>query len=160
MVYSLKIMLKIKNKEMSNFPYTLSQSNPHSINKDYANWLSQMPWTFIATVRRHFPLSQFTCSIKSKQMLKRLPMLYSVFMVLEKDRGDDGMNHMHILLNTNGYPMSKADCSKGLGININAKAVNYFQKVESPECVGIYCSKHIGTKAIEYDYWERQMLSF
>jgi hypothetical protein len=109
-----------------------------SIGYEYGNWLGQMEWTHLSTIRTHY--SQTVKS--SETIVKRLyrdKSIKGVFFAIERDR-DCNMNHMHLMVNSK-KKINREDLAKALGVN--NKAVGYFQKIIDSKAVGVYCAKEI-----------------
>lgn len=159
-MYSLKILLKTKNREMSNLPYTLNPSNLSLIKKAYGQWLSLYPWTHIATMRRNCPFPEIYCHTLSKHFRKNLPNIEKAFMAIEYDRSaleyprTDRMNHIHLLILA-PLGLNKTELVRGANYKRNPKVFNYFQPVFNIEEVSYYCTKNMNGRLIAHDIFVR-----
>jgi len=113
----------------------------------YGKWLSSYQWTYIATIRRHFPLTEFNIG----SMMTRLfscGRIKKLFYAIEPDR-DDKMTHAHLLIETNAT-YNNNTIAKELGIN--PKSIRKFDEVKDAEAVSFYCTKNIKKDFCHYDF--------
>lgn len=109
--------------------------------REYGNWLASMKWDYNATIRRHYPLTEFNTSPMMDNLLKHRT-INKLFYSIEQDR-EDNMTHVHLLLDTDTH-YSRERLSKEL--SINKKAVSFLEEVKDVSDIGQYVTK---------DFWKR-----
>ena len=137
--------------------------NPHipsvypigtNYNSMYGQWLKGFEWNHIMTLRRHIPLTEAACQKIAANLLSYSEHVETIWMALEKDRGDN-MNHLHVILETDNYHFNRNEMIEALGIKRNPKTLSYFSSVETSDAVAMYCSKHIGGRLNFHDFYSR-----
>lgn len=116
------------------------------IGLEYGKWLSSMEWTHIATIRRHYALTELNAPNLMQKAIK-YGNVESLFYSIEPDMNDKH-THAHLLL----YSQAKLDRNKiASAMNIQPQSISYFEPVINQEAVSNYCTKYIGGKAIYHD---------
>lgn len=109
--------------------------------KAYGEWLTSMRWDYNATIRRHFPITEFNASQLMNNLIKH-KSVNKLFYCIEQDKYDN-MTHLHLLLDTS-TSYSRERLAKEL--RINKKAVSYLEEVRHSRDIGYYVTK---------DFWKR-----
>lgn len=120
----------------------------NKIGRIYGKWLGETNWNYIATIRPHYKLTEFS----SEEMFSKLidkPGVKRVFFALEKDTNPN-MFHAHLMLQTD-IQLTREKLANMLDRNI--KTVSYFQRVINPKAVSIYCTKHITYNFSHYSFY-------
>ena len=113
---------------------------------EYGKWLGAMGFNYIATIRRHFPLTEFNTN-SIMQRLIRHKGIDRLFYAIEPDR-QDNMTHAHLMLLANAH-YDRGRLARELGID--KKAVSFLDKVEDASAISYYCTKHIRRPFSFYD---------
>lgn len=145
-------------KEMmakSHIPSVCAPGTKYS--SEYGQWLQGYKWTYILTIRRHFPLTIMACIKMAKSLLHYSSQITTIWMVLEKDRGDN-MNHLHIILETGTLRLIRKEMVEALGIKHNPKMLSYFLIVDFSNGVARYCAKHIGKSHLFHDLYTQSTI--
>lgn len=120
----------------------------NKVGLEYGKWLGGMNWDYLATIRPHYSLTP-TSSDRMMSNLSKYKSVDSLFFSLERD-SNCNMNHLHLMLKTNST-FNRDTLAKSL--NLNNKAVGYFDSVLSPEAVSYYCTKHITKQFSHYNFF-------
>ena len=120
----------------------------------YGNWLKRFDWSYILTLRRHFPLTEAACSQMANGLLAYSNEVRTIWIALERDRRDN-MNHLHMIVESGKLNFNRREMVNALGLNRNPKVLSYFLPVDSPKAVAIYCAKHIGGRLQYHDFFSQ-----
>ena len=82
---------------------------------DYGQWLMRYNWTYILTLRRHIPLTESACMKIASNLLDYSKEIESIWLALEKDRGDQ-MNHLHLIIESGTLHFTRKEIIEALGI--------------------------------------------
>lgn len=136
-------------------PSVRSQIKKESVASNYGNWLKGYDWSYIVTVRRHWPLTEEACQKMAASLLAYSHHVKTVWLALEKDRGDN-MNHLHLIVETDNTRFGRKEMGEALGLKNNPKSLSYFSPVESSDAVAMYCSKSVGRRLQFHDFQSQQ----
>lgn len=132
-------------KDLRDIPHIPSVcSERTAYRRYYGEWLKEFNWTYILTLRRHIPLTESACGKLSQNLLQHSDKVKTIWMALEQDRGDNGMNHLHVLIESGQLQFTRSQMVEALGITRHPKTLSYFSPVDSSEAVAMYCTKRIG----------------
>ena len=120
------------------------------VNKAYGIWLKSFEWTYILTLRRHFPITEAGSDKYARNLLKHSKQIQQVWYALERD-SYDSMTHLHIILSSKQLKLDRKTAVKALGLKRNPKTLSYFSEVIDKESVAFYCTKYIRRGIIHYD---------
>lgn len=120
----------------------------------YGQWLKGFEWNYIMTLRRHIPLTETACQKMAKSLLNYSNDVNTIWMALEKDRGDN-MNHLHVILGAGSLQFNRVEMVEALGIKRHPKTLSYFSPVDTSDAVAMYCSKQIGNRLLFHDFYKR-----
>ncbi|MDC1204267.1 hypothetical protein N8085_02550 [Salibacteraceae bacterium] len=121
---------------------------------EYGQWLKGFDWNYIMTLRRHIPITEAACQKMAGNLLSYSNHVETIWMALEKDRGDN-MNHLHLIIETGPLKFRRNEMVEALGIKRNPKTLSYFSPVDSSDAVAMYCSKQISNRLIFHDFYKR-----
>ncbi len=117
------------------------------IGLEYGKWLSGYNWDYIATIRRHFKLTEFNTNNMMKRLIKHRS-IHRLFYALEPDQNDNH-THVHLMIRTSGKYTRKRLANE---LGINTKAVSFIDEVEDSKSVSYYCTKHIKKPFSHHDF--------
>lgn len=118
----------------------------NTLGLEYGKWIAPMEWTHIATIRRHYPLTELNAPRLMQKAIK-YGGVERLFYSIEPDMNDKH-THAHLLL----YSQAMLDRDKmASAMNLQPQSISYFEPVINQEAVSNYCTKYIGSKAISYD---------
>lgn len=118
----------------------------NKIGLEYGKWLAPMGWDYIATIRRHYPLTE-TNAPRLMQKAVDKAKVTRLFYSIEPDFNDKH-THAHLLLSSN-YKLDRKSMAKAM--NIQPHSISYFEPVINQEAVSNYCCKYIGRGNVFYD---------
>lgn len=119
----------------------------NKIGLEYGNWLAPMGWDYIATIRRHFPLTETNAPRLMQRAIDKAKVT-KLFYSIEPDFGDKH-THAHLLLSSDALLDRK---SMAKAMNIQPQSISYFEPVINQAAVTNYCTKYIGRKNIIWNY--------
>ncbi len=128
--------------------YIENNKDMNRVGLQYGSWLGQMKWDYIATIRPHYRMTEFS-SDKMMHNLSKYRYVDRLFFAIERDR-DSTMNHIHLMLKAD-TTMSREGLAKSL--RLNNKAVSYFQPVLSSKAVSNYCAKNISYSFSHHNFY-------
>ena len=119
----------------------------NKIGLEYGNWLSSMSWTHIATIRRHYPITELNADAMFIKPIKR-GVAESIFYAVEPDMNDNH-THAHLLINSQAK-LSRKKLAQLM--NMQPQSISYFEKVISNKAVSYYCTKNLTKKALTHNF--------
>jgi hypothetical protein len=118
----------------------------NTIGLNYGKWLAPMGWDYIATVRRHYPLTETNAPRLMQKAIDK-GKVTKLFYSIEPDFNDKH-THAHLLLSSD-HDLDRKSMAKAM--NIQPQSISYFEPVINQEAVSNYCTKFIGRKNIFHD---------
>jgi len=119
----------------------------NTIGLEYGRWLGGMGFNYMATIRRHYPLTEFNTNTMMQRLIK-YKAISMLFYAIEPDRKDK-MTHAHLMFLTNSY-YNRERLAKELGVD--KKVVSYLNAVKDANSISYYCTKHIRRKCSFHDF--------
>lgn len=116
------------------------------IGLEYGKWLAPMGWDYIATIRRHYALTETNAPALMQKAVDKAKVT-RLFYSIEPDFNDKH-THAHILLSSN-LKLDRKSMAKAM--NIQPQSISYFEPVINQEAVSNYCTKYIGRKNVFHD---------
>lgn len=111
----------------------------NKIGLEYGKWLAPMKWDYLATIRRHYPLTETNAPRLMQRAIDKAKVT-KLFYSIEPDFNDKH-THAHLLLSSN-HELDRKSLAKAM--NIQPQSISYFEPVLNQEAVSNYCTKHIG----------------
>ena len=122
-----------------------------NIGIEYGNWLDkQGDWTYFLTIRKHYAMKEKECDKLAMNLMNFTGQIKSIWIALEKDR-QDNMNHLHMLVDTNGINFNRKQITEAIGLIRYPKAVSYFDNVNSNKGISYYSSKHMNKSLLYHN---------
>ncbi|MDU8886334.1 hypothetical protein RXV94_09195 [Yeosuana sp. MJ-SS3] len=114
--------------------------------KDYGKWIGSANWTYNATIRRHYKLTEFNTKKMMDNLIKQKGM-NKLFFSIEDDKNDN-MTHVHLLIDSDSN-YSRERLARELGVNM--KAVSFLEEVKSIRDIAYYITKGFWKRTSFYD---------
>ncbi|SDS49712.1 hypothetical protein SAMN04515667_2308 [Formosa sp. Hel1_31_208] len=118
----------------------------NKIGLEYGKWLAPMGWDYIATIRRHYPLTETNAPVLMQRAVNKAKVT-RLFYSIEPDYNDKH-THAHLLLSCN-YKLDRDSMAKAM--NIQPQSISYFEPVINQEAVTNYCTKYVGRSNVFYN---------
>lgn len=118
----------------------------NKVGLEYGKWLGRIGFNYIATIRRHYPLTEFNTNTMMQRLIKH-KAVEKLFYAIVPDR-QDKMTHAHLMFLTNSsYNRERL----AMELAVNKKVVSFLDDVKDREGVAIYSAKHISRRFSFYD---------
>ena len=117
-----------------------------SNSKSYGNWLGNMEWKYMVTIRKNYKTSSNVVRKTANQLIKGLESANRGVFVGEKDTVDYRNYHIHILIN--------GDDKESLLINLNHYKKNHkadlvhIEPIKNNYDAGMYITKHFNINTL------------
>jgi len=128
-----------------------SKSNNHtsyqmSNSKTYGNWLGNMVWKYMVTIRKNYKTSSNVVRKTSTQLINGLVDIKRAVFVGERDSVDYNNYHIHILINGN----DKELLLKGLNSykKRNKGDLVHIEEIKNNFDAGMYITKHFNLNTL------------